>query len=410
LGRFSWKYHGSLTIKKLLMPKGPLMRFVKLPTIIAAMSVALSPVFAQDPSIPTERTIGALEPVFAFHDAMPTGISVSAKDRIFVNFPRWGDVVPFTVGEIRDGKVVAYPDSSTNRFDPSRPTETLSSVQSVVVDPADRLWILDTASPQLGAPIDGAVKLVGIDLTTNQIVKSIVFPSDVALATSYINDVRFDLRYGKAGVAYITDSSLTGPGAIIVVDLDSGDSWRWLSGHSSTSVDSAFVPVVEGEITMVRAAGQTPQKFNVAADGIALSADGDTLYFSPLSSRHLYAVPTALLRDRNTAQEKVAAAVVDLGEKGASDGLEADDKGRIYVTDYEHNAIRRREKNGDWTTLVHDPRLLWPDTLSVARDGHIYVTANQVHRQGNFHKGKDLRVRPYMLFRVKIDAGPVLLR
>jgi hypothetical protein len=70
---------------------------------------------------------------------MPTGVSVSSSGRIFISFPRWGDNVPFTVGEIRGNKVVPYPDQAINDFDPSRPRETLSSVQSVVVDPSNRL-------------------------------------------------------------------------------------------------------------------------------------------------------------------------------------------------------------------------------------------------------------------------------
>jgi hypothetical protein len=56
------------------------------------------------------------------------------------------------------------------------------------------------------------------------------------------------------------------------------------------------------------------------------------------------------------------------------------------------------------------PRVLWPDTLSLASDGFLYFTANQLHRQARFHAGKDLRRKPYALFRVKVDARPVLLR
>src|SRR4051812_26324833 len=97
--------------------------------------------------LPPERSIGKIEPVFAFYEAMPTGVSVTGDARIFVCFPRWGDEVPFTVGEIRNGEVVAYPDAAFNQFDPSRRAETLASVQSVVTDPVNRLWMLDTAAP-----------------------------------------------------------------------------------------------------------------------------------------------------------------------------------------------------------------------------------------------------------------------
>ena len=160
----------------------------------------------------------------------------------------------------------------------------------------------------------------------------------------------------------------------------------------------------------IRQAGKPAAPFRVASDGIALSSDGSTLYYCPLSSRHLFSVPTALLRDPSVSEEVVARAVMDLGEKGASDGLEADDKGRVYAGDYEHDSIRQRRIGGEWKTIAHDPRILWPDTLSVATNGYLYFTANQLHRQALFNDGKDLREKPYMLFRVKIDAGPVLLK
>lgn len=352
------------------------------------------------------RTVAAaplagIEAVQAFNGAMPTGVTVSAQGRIFVNFPRWGDDVPFTVGEIRNGEVVAFPSQQINTYDAARPAQTLSSVQSVVVDALDRLWILDPAAPKFQTRVAGAAKLVAVDLNTNQVVRTIVIPPGVALDSTYLNDVRFDLRVGKAGVAYITDSSVSGPGGIIVVDLDSGKSWRKLTGHASTSVDPSFVPVVEG---------QRFTSLNVASDGIALSADGKTLYYSPLSSRHLYSVPTSLLTDPSANDDALARSVRDLGEKGASDGLEADDKGRLYASDYEHNAIHQRLPDGQWKTLASDPRMLWPDTLSIGPDGYLYFTANQLHRQAAFHDGKDLRTKPYMLYRVRIDAGPVLLK
>ncbi len=98
-----------------------------------------------------------------------------------------------------------------------------------------------------------------------------------------------------------------------------------------------------------------------------------------------------------------------MAKKGALDGLESDDMGRIYATSYEQNAVLRRLPDGSFETLVHDPRILWPDTLSVAADGHLYLTVNQLHRQANHNAGKDFRQEPYVLLRVPIDAGPVRL-
>ena len=117
------------------------------------------------------------------------------------------------------------------------------------------------------------------------------------------------------------------------------------------------------------------------------------------------------LADRSLDDFSAAATVVDEGDKGgASDGLESDAAGYIYATNYEHNAILRRLPGSAWETVTHDPRLLWPDTLSLATNGYLYVTANQLHRQARFHNGHDLRRKPYTLFRIRIDAKPVLLR
>ena len=62
-----------------------------------------------------------------FNGAMPTGVTVSQQGRIFVNFPKWGDDVKFTVTEIRNGEAVAFPDEVINRTDPNDPAAALVS-------------------------------------------------------------------------------------------------------------------------------------------------------------------------------------------------------------------------------------------------------------------------------------------
>lgn len=347
------------------------------------------------------------ERVFAFNGAMPTGVTVTETGRIFINFPRWGDDVPYTVAEIKQGHLVPYPDLKTNVENAKDPAAGFISVQSVVADGQGRVWVLDTAAPAFSEPKVGGAKLIAIDLNTNKIVKTVVFPREVILPTTYVNDVRFDFRVGKEGTAYVTDSSVRGPGGIIVLDLASGTATRRLSGAKSTSVDPEFRPVIEGKPALItRDAQGKSGLLTVASDGIALSSDGKTLYFCPLSSRHLYSVPTALLRDPNVSEAELEQAVVDLGEKGASDGLEADANGAVYAGDYEHNSIRKRLADGSWQTVVEDSRVLWPDTLSIGPDGYLYFTANQLHRSPGFNDGQDKRVKPYSLMRVKIDAKP----
>lgn len=374
-------------------------------------SIAPLVALADESDLPRAEPVGELEVVATFDGPIPTGVAVSHAGRVFVNFPRWGDPVDFTVAEVKDGKVIPYPDADLNRFDKNRPDATLVSVQSVVVDPANRLWLLDTGSIEFGPTLPGGPKLVGVDLTSNQVFQTIRFPEDVALKTTYLNDVRFDLRQGKAGVAYITDSSQSGPNGLIVVDLETGESRRRLHDHPSTKADKNFLPIVEGRPLMTRPRSGKPQPMTTGADGVAISHDGKYLYFCPLSSRRFYRVSTDKLLDENASKEDVAGAVELLETRGfASDGLESDAQGRVYLTDYEHNAVLRRTAEGEYETVVYDPRVLWPDTLALAMGGHLYFTANQLHRRPPFHEGRDLRRKPYVLFRVHVDASPVLLR
>ena len=150
--------------------------------------------------------------------------------------------------------------------------------------------------------------------------------------------------------------------------------------------------------------------YSLIADGIAISADGERLFYCPLASRRLYSVATAALRDRALSDQETAATVIDEGEKPASDGLESDANNKIYCTAYESNAIVRRNSPDNFETIVHDRRILWADTMSLHADGYLYFTANQLHRQSDYNNGRDLREKPYSLFRVQTNAAPVRLR
>jgi len=392
----------------------PIKKAILLALAMGVLLVLATPTVVSQPrlpdNVPQEKTIGNLELVYPFEEMMPTGITLSQSQRKFVNFPRWGDDVPFTVAEIRDDELVPYPNLAINQATPEKPADSFLSVQSVVIDPKDRLWVLDTGSIEFRPTEFGGPKLVGIDLNNNEIFQKILFPQDVALETTYLNDVRFDLRRGEAGMAFITDSSQKGPNGIIIVDLATGQSWRRLHNHASTKAETDFLPIVEGQPLLNRPAEGEATPFAVGADGIAMGADGKRLYYCSLASRTLYSVSVDALVNQNLSDEAVAETVINHGPKGASDGLESDNQNRIYVTDYENNAIHRRSRDGNLETLVHNPRILWPDTLALGNDNYLYFTANQLHRQPNFHQGTDLRKKPYSLFRIPVEAEPVQLR
>ncbi|CAJ2508952.1 Uu.00g139780.m01.CDS01 [Anthostomella pinea] len=396
-----------------------------------------------------------LEVAHAYYGQWPTGITVSSTGRMFSNYP--GGLDPsntyngsndvYTVGELTGLTAeMAYPTLEMNHppggainYSTTPPTganyqDYLIGVQSVVIDPSDRLWILDTGrvlTPEgvLVSATYGGPKLVGVDLATNQVFKTIVFPSTVAYGDSYLNDVRFDLRPNVSesgqGVAYITDSSASGHNAIIIVDLGSGNSWRHLDQTDSVRTESQFLPFQWGQPLYYTDAGKPFTFFPLGSDGIALSADGETLYWSPVGSRYMYSAPTSRLRDQGPASELMAQqSVVNHGQKGVSDGLESDSNGLVYVGNNEGNAINVfHASNGTTLPFVRDPRINWVDTsqyllrpkhpgesanwipVSVASDGYLYFTVNQLSLSSSTYPGTDRRVRPFALFKAPLPNG-----
>ena len=331
---------------------------------------------------------------------MPTGVTVADDGRIFVCYPRWGDPVEFTVAELRDGEEVAYPSAEFNVFDTQRPADCLVSVQSVVVDPAGRLWLLDTGSTEFGPTIPAGRSSSASISESDEVVQTIRFPPDVALETTYLNDIRFDLRRGEAGMAFITDSESDGPDGIIVVDLASGRSWRKLTGH----------PACCRRRLRRDHRGPAAGRLSVGADGIAISADGERLYAarcpaaactasrSTRCAMRRRATTRSPRRSRTTARRAPPTAWSPT-PTGASTRPTTS---RARSSSVSRAASGRRSSTG--------PDLVFVDTLSVAADGHIYYTVNQVHRQPAFQGGDDLRERPYALMRTPIEGEPVRLR
>ena len=318
------------------------------------------------------RRSGALRREATF-DHQVTGVAVTADGRRFVNFPRWTDDAPVSVAEIMpDGGLRPYPDARWNAWRNEKATELpvgehFVCVQSIVPDGHGHLWVLDPGAPGNERIMEGAPKLVRVDLVTDTVTKVIPVAGDVALQGTYLNDIRFSPD-GRTG--YITDSGARG--AIIVVDLETGAGFRALDGHPSTQPEGDVVVTIDGK-PLRRPDGRQPF---FAADGIAISPDGRTLYWQALTGRTLYAIDTDLLRpgvdeaSREAGVRKVATTCV-------ADGLWMSRSGTLHVTSPTDFSIKRLV--GDQLeTVLTDRRLRWPDTFAEGPDGRMYVTASRI--------------------------------
>jgi len=150
------------------------------------------------------------------------------------------------------------------------------------------------------------------------------------------------------------------------------------------------------------------------ADGIALHCDKGTLFYTALSSRLLWAIPTEILKN-NEAINSTNAPII--GYKGsASDGLMFTEKGNLYMTDIENNAILKDiyTENDlsnfdfrEFTKYGGDNIQMWPDTLGFNnQDREILYVSNQLNLfvqnkidfdnplNGNYN---------YRIYKIKID-------
>ncbi len=167
----------------------------------------------------------------------------------------------------------------------------LQSVLGMEIDAFNRVWLLDQGRVNGSAAIAGSIKLVVWNLLLQQLELSYVFPPEVANpATAFVNDLVLDQ---PRGIAYISDTGIPVSGVqtdfnpgLIVFDFNQKRSWRMLSAHRTTQPDFTFRFQVAGRDALPEA----PMMAGV--DGIALSPDGLFLFYTPLTSRELYSVPT----------------------------------------------------------------------------------------------------------------------
>jgi hypothetical protein len=115
-----------------------------------------------------------------------------------------------------------------------------------------------------------------------------------------------------------------------------------------------------------------------AADGIALSPDGATLYWQALTGQTLFSIDAALLRPEVTEADG-AAGVTTVARTHVAEGLWIGRDGTLYLTSPTDSATTRLVGQGVEPVLT-DPRLRWPDTFSEAPDGTIYVASSHVSR------------------------------
>jgi sugar lactone lactonase YvrE len=346
---------------------------------------------AQDLKIP-------LEEVAQTGHYQPIGVGVSHKGRIFMTFPKKKNDKNYSYDyglvELVNGKRVPYPNALWNQWDSTQATTRFVNVQAAVVDAADNLWVLDPSNPDDQAPVIAGIKLLKINLATNKVEHVYRF-EDLPRERTALNDVRIDL---SRQLAYLSDPMLA---AVVVLDLRTGKSRIVLQGHRSTAAEPGFVLRLDGQ----EVKDKTGKPFSSNVNGIALTHDYQYFYYRAINQTKLWRIRCEYLADASLSPAALAAKVEEVGETGVSHGMLADQAGNIYLSDSPNYAVRRVTPQGRLETLVHDPRLSWPDTFALGPDGYLYLTATQINRAPKYHRGESKVDYPFRLYRLKLPAA-----
>lgn len=346
---------------------------------------------AQDLKIPLEEVaqVGRYQPI---------GVGISHKGRIFLTFPKKKNDQNYSydygLAELVNGQRRPYPNALWNQWDSTQAPNRFVNVQAAVVDADDNLWVLDPANPDDQPPVITGIKLLKINLTSNKVERIYRF-EDLPRERTGLNDVHIDTR---RQLAYLSDPVLA---ALVVLDLRTGKSRIVLQGDKSTTTEPGFVLRLDGK----EVKDKTGKPFSSNVNGIALTPDFKYFYYRAINQTKLYRIGTEYLANPALPPAELASHVETVGETGVSHGMLADTQGNIYLSDSPNYAIRRVTPANRLETLVHDPRLSWPDTFALGPDGYLYLTATQINRAPKWNGGESKVDYPFRLYRLKLPTN-----
>ena len=294
-------------------------------------------------------------------------------------------------------RLAPYPDANWNAG-PSGP-DHFDSVQGIHTDAKGIMWFGDMGEREKVAP-----KIVGWDTKANKLFKTITLLPPAILPASEPQDFAIDETRGLIVMAdEATGAGGDGSqGALIVVDIASGAARRVLQGAKGTVPEGEDIVVDGRHLQRLDAKTGKRAPMRVGADGIALDAKAEWLYFGPLNGSSVYRVRMADLADATLKPEALEGRVERYAARPNAGGMLMDADGNLYLTEIEHRAVGViPAADRCYRRVATSPDMLWPDGLAMGPDGMIYVTVTQLPLAAPFDDG-DMKARaPFRVMRFK---------
>ncbi|RPD95912.1 hypothetical protein BBB56_19925 [Candidatus Pantoea deserta] len=323
------------------------------------------------------------------------GVVSTPDGRIFASMPGWMGPTPGVVEINTDGSWQPFPDNEWNRWDgKNHPLNHFVDVNSIFYDGKGSLWVLDAAAPYFSSAIEGAVKLVQLDIETGKTLRKFVFDSKDAHAGTRLAHIRFWEHY-----AIMAESR---EGSFYIINLRDNTYRRILAGHELMRCRPDDVPVIEGRKVHLL----NGQPMYIHNDLLEIHADNRTLLFMCLFGSRIFQIDLDIITDFSLSEEEISRHVTVFREVSTwIAGMCRDKRGNIYLTDAENNGISVMTPEGNITPVVRDERIIWPIAPSVGPDNCVYFPVSQLNRIPMFSGGEDNVARPWVIYSYPLEMN-----
>lgn len=244
--------------------------------------------------------------------------------------------------------------------------DAFHGAMGITADGQGRLWMVIPGALEMKA-----TRLLALDRETGAIVLDHAFETGVGGFAQ-------DLRVSPDGATvYLADTGLlrfTAP-SLLVFDVESRETLVRLKGHASVSPQDWVIRKPDGSPHKLAFGLLT---FSVGVDGIALTPDGDWLYYATMSHDSLYRIPTKALSDPSLDDGALANLIERVGKKPLSDGIELLPDNTVVIADIENGGVAALAPDGSLTTLTKDDAVDFADSVTVTPKGDIWYTDSRL--------------------------------